>query len=397
MNKDRIVVIAAVLIGVALSIGLVATTVNSNDIIQNNELEISGLVYENTVLHTTNTELENNLTIANDRITNLTYQVAFQGKRADDLAIQNDLLKSEITELQLQTEELTRQNSLLRSEISELQIQVTDLTRTINMSNASELKTLAFHVCEKGDGYEWGRLPDVNYTYSQILDLNNDMYEVLLLPEYKGNENWTEAYAWIRSNFAEIPIMLSVFEGGNKADNSPVMQLNIDQISEAVATCNVRWLRIAEMISWYLEHPNLTFPDQYIASILDFARTRGLRIQWGEWKINDGVFQRIQNYITGFESIVTVTFQTNSGESEPASAFLSISSMFQHWGGGIQSWYWETRDLGTELDMPAPLLVEHAVSAKNMGAEMLQFEPYWYFFDNGETTESLRLLMTMLT
>jgi hypothetical protein len=48
-------------------------------------------------------------------------------------------------------------------------------------------------------------------------------------------------------------------------------------------------------------------------------------------------------------------------------------------------------------EMPILLLVEHALSAKYIGAEVIQFEPYWYFFDNGEARENLRLLETMLT
>jgi hypothetical protein len=47
--------------------------------------------------------------------------------------------------------------------------------------------------------------------------------------------------------------------------------------------------------------------------------------------------------------------------------------------------------------MPASLLVQHALAAKNIGADILQFEPYWYFFDNGEPKETLRTLMAALT
>jgi hypothetical protein len=47
--------------------------------------------------------------------------------------------------------------------------------------------------------------------------------------------------------------------------------------------------------------------------------------------------------------------------------------------------------------MPASLLVKHALSAKSIGSEVLQFEPYWYFFDNGEARETLKLLETMLS
>jgi FtsZ-binding cell division protein ZapB len=361
-------------------------------------------------------ELENNLTAAQNEIANLTTLWKSEKERADNLENQNKQLNSTVADLQSQIQQLKSQNGALQSEIAELQTQVAQLNNTItmlesdkmdlqsridyltgiiNMSRSLELKTLIFHVCEKGDGYSWGRLPNAISTYNEVLALNNGVYEILFLPEYKGNENWTEASEWIRTNFKGIPLMLSVFEGGNKA--TPVLQLNVDQIAEAVATCNVRQLRIAEIISWYLEHPNLPFPAQWVTSVLEFARNHGLKVQWGEWKVNENVFQRLQNYTKGYEDIVTVTFQTNSGELEPADGFMLVSDMFPHWGGGVQSWYWVTRGLGTELDMPPALLVQHALSAKNMGAEMLQFEPYWYFFDNGNANQNLKLLMTMLT
>ena len=114
-------------------------------------------------------------------------------------------------------------DQLLNSTVTALQSQVNDLTAIINMSK-SKLQTLVFHVCEKGEGYEWGHIPDVNYTYNQILALNNNTYNVLLLPEYKGHENWTEELAWITANFGGqhgIPIMLDVFGGGNGSYSYP--------------------------------------------------------------------------------------------------------------------------------------------------------------------------------
>jgi len=38
-----------------------------------------------------------------------------------------------------------------------------------------------------------------------------------------------------------------------------------------------------------------------------------------------------------------------------------------------------------------------AKEAKSMSAEISQFEPYWYLFDNGEPRGNVRLLMEMLT
>ena len=48
------------------------------------------------------------------------------------------------------------------------------------------------------------------------------------------------------------------------------------------------------------------------------------------------------------------------------------------------------------MDMPASLLLENILSAKGINAKIIQFEPYWYFFDNGEANENLKLLETIL-
>ena len=98
----------------------------------------------------------------------------------------------------------------------------------------------------------------------------------------------------------------------------------------------------------------------------------------------------------GYEDIVTVSFSTNSRDLEPADGFMQISKMFQHWGGSIQAWHWTTRYGSDPLNMPTSLLIQHALSAKNIGAEILQFEPYWYFFSNGQANENLKLLEIML-
>jgi hypothetical protein len=47
-------------------------------------------------------------------------------------------------------------------------------------------------------------------------------------------------------------------------------------------------------------------------------------------------------------------------------------------------------------DMPVDLIIEHAVLARNMGAEVIQFEPYWYFFDNGEPLEFMQAIWTAI-
>jgi hypothetical protein len=175
----------------------------------------------------------------------------------------------------------------------------------------------------------------------------------------------------------------------------PVPKLSTNDILEAMAVFNVEWLRFSEVVSWHMEH-NLSFPTDYVTAILNFCREHNLKLFWNEWKVHS-VFQTIQTYIVVFEDIITVVFSTNSIDLEPADGFMLVSTMFQQWGGSVQAWYWSRHGWVNPLDMPISLLIQHALSAKNTGAEILQFEPYWYFFDNGEAKENLKLLEIMLT
>jgi cell division protein FtsL len=373
MTKDRIAAVIAIVMCVAFAISLVGTTINYTIAMNQKDSEIENLT----------STIDNK----NSQISDLQDKIA-----NDNTTIKS--LNAQVTNLQNQNISANNQISSLTSQTTTLQNQVNDLTEIVNTTTSSELRTLIFHVSEKGEGYAWGHLPNVNYTYNQILKLNNGKYDVLLLPEYEGDQNWTETFAWLKQNFANIPIVLSVFAGGS--NNSPIRQLTVDQISEAVTALNVRELRIGEIVSWYMSH-FLAFPADYVKSLLNFTRVHGLKLQWSEWEVDYGVFQRIQTYIAGFEDIVTVTFQTNNKEVEPWDGFLSASGMFQHWGGSIQSWYWQERGYGSEFDMPTSVLLEHALAARKLGAEILEFEPYWYLFDNGEPRENLQLLMTVLT
>ena len=333
---------------------------------------------------------EEKFDLQNDTIVNLESQLAYSTS-------QNQNLTSQVNSLKGQLNFANNQIGDLNFKISTVQERIDELEAEIAAWNASsEPQTLVMHFCEKGEGYEWGRLPDVNYTYNQFLNLSNGKYDILILPEYKGNLNWTETSAWLRQNFSNIPIFLPIFEAGNQKLPSPNLMLNVSQILEAMTWCDVRALRIAEMVSWYIEQ-NQTFPTDYINDILSFADANDLWILWSEWKVGDNVFEKVRNYTDGFEDIVTVAFQTNSGDLEPGSGFELVSSLFQHWGGSIQSWYWVTRGLGNETDMPTSILLQHTLEAYNLETEILQFEPYWYFFNNGEPSESLKTLMTALT
>jgi hypothetical protein len=273
----------------------------------------------------------------------------------------------------------------------------------------TRLDTIVYHVCENEEvGNVTMHVPNVAAVYQQILAANNGKYpNVLLFPTYAGN--WDDEFAWLRDNFGGvngIPIMFEVFCPG---DNN-FFKLTPEQISAVIDVCNVKWLRFAEVISFSLnETQNFPFPTEYVSNILSFCRDHNLRLFWTEWKVDHpGVqtFQAIKNYIKGFEDIVTVSFSTNSGEMEPAEGFAYMNSLFPHWGGSVQSWYYETR-LRSRLEnysgpvieeesrnMPISLLLNHALLCRKMGAEVIQFEPYWYFFGDtdGKARESLNLI-----
>jgi uncharacterized coiled-coil protein SlyX len=273
--------------------------------------------------------------------------------------------------------------------INNLNNEIANLNATIN-NQKTQQPTLVFHVCEKGEGYDWGHLPNATDTYNQILAQDNNTHNIQLLPEYKGHENWTEELAWIADNFggkSGIPLMLDVFGGGSNATPTPM--LTPEQITDAMAVANIQSLRIAEVVSWHMEN-NQTFPTNYLTSLFDFAKTNNLTVVWTEWKAES--FPIIKNKTKGYENLVTVSFSTNSQALQPTHGFLYLKENFQQWGASIQAWYWTTYQNQTLMDMPASLMLEHTLSAEGLGAKIIQFEPYWYLFDNGTANQNLKLL-----
>lgn len=261
--------------------------------------------------------------------------------------------------------------------------------------------TLVFHVSEKGEDYPYARLPNPSYTFGQIL-AENSTCNIILLPEFKGNINWTEELAWIAENFGGprgIPIMIDTFCGGTQ--NTPTPMLTTDQITQAMDKANVQYIRIAEVISWHIENRK-PFPTDYLSNIFEFAKTNNLKVFWTEWKNdypteNVETFTAIKNYIQGYEDIVTVSFSTNSYELEPVDGFLKLNQMFPNWGASIQPWYWNTTHNQDLMTCPPSLILEHSLTAKELGAKIIQYEPYWYFFNYvGSPNDNLKLLLTHL-
>ncbi len=255
------------------------------------------------------------------------------------------------------------------------------------------LTTVVMHGCIKeGENIS---LPDVLSTYQRLRD-GFAPYEVLILPEYDGNRNWTKTLQWISTDFGGVPICLSVFEGGNESWPNPNVELTIAEIEQAMAVSDVRMVRFAEMISWYMNSSRSIFDAIDDArSVLEFCRSKNLKVLWNEWKISDDVLPFLNDTLFGFEDIVTLGYQTNNEFDEAFIGFL-YASQFEHWGASVQSWYVDEATGDDRWDLFIDKLVEYAILARNMGAEIIQFEPYWYFFDYGEPLEAMYTLWSRI-
>jgi hypothetical protein len=376
-----------------LASSLVVAVVNYRDIIYAKNSELATRQEEIQNLNERNSQLQSWL---NSNVTKLGNEIA---ELQSEISRNTDLINNyeeQITGLEEQTHTLDAEIYKLNFQVDDLENAIIEYTEMLNL-NRKQLRTLVFHVCEK----DWIQVPDINATYNLLVDFFGGQYNILLLPEYHEQQNWTQKLDWLNASFGGpdgIPIMLEVFGGGGGTKPTPM--LSISEIEDAIAVANVKYLRIFEVISWHMEN-NQTFPVDYINEVLEFAQANYVKVFWTEWK-NDlppkyEVFQAIQNYIQGYENIVTVSFSTNSGELEPGAGFLQLDGMFKRWGASIQSWYWNTQHGENPEDMPASLLVQHTLIASYVGAELIQFEPYWYFFDeDGQPTENLILLQNML-
>ena len=398
-KQSKTITITLGIICAILTATVFVTTIQYNSVIEAMESTIDSMQNQiqenNKTIASLNLEIEDkNLQIEN--ITNQKNQIQYW--------LNANITSSQkiINEIQDQLTEANQNISTLTNEKTDLGDQIEKFESVLTF-NTSKLETLVFHVCEK----DFVNNTDVNSTYNQLLSYNNDTYEIVLFPEYREHQNLTAELEWISDNFQGpqgIPIMLEVF-GSNEGDE-PITRFYPENITNALEICNVKYLRFAEVISWHMEHME-TFPETYVQSILEYAKENNLKIFWTEWKMDHlqssvEVFTKIQTLIQGYEDIVTVSFSTNSGEAEPYEGFLVLNETFTHWGASIQPWYWDTRYEEDLENMPLSLLTAHALVAKSTGAEIIQFEPYWYFFDCDkedtveETNDKLETLFEML-
>ena len=250
------------------------------------------------------------------------------------------------------------------------------LTTAINAGDADKLQTVVWHVSYKGDGSGFGNTDNFTDTYNDLK--NGTAYNVLLTPELPRNLDWNTQLAWFKDNFTGIPLCVTMIEFN---ETSPLVNMTAEQLGQVVNVSDVEMVRIHELVGWCMGQ-NVPVPVEYVRNVLSFCRAHGIGVFWNEWKNTDQVWKQIADCIVGYEDIVTVSYGTNNVFSEPAAGYMSVRERFTHWGASVQPWYWQVRYNVDPTNMPVGLLTWHALLAKNMGAEVLQFEPSWYFFDN---------------
>jgi hypothetical protein len=187
--------------------------------------------------------------------------------------------------------------------------------------------------------------------------------------------DWATQLTYLQE-FSKIPVMLTVFSSDNN------YQINVAQIAQAMAVCPVKYLRFHEVMSYYASTINTAAVQNYIQSILIFSKAYGIPLFWNEW--DPSTYPAIQTIIQGYEDNVLVSFGTNNGNIEPVAGY-QLLQVFRRKAVSVQSWYWWERNgriNGYELTMSPELMAQFTLQAFQAGCEIVQYEPYSYFFDS---------------
>ena len=137
-------------------------------------------------------------------------------------------------------------------------------------------------------------MPDVRAVYDQILAANEGKVpEVLLLPEYNAHAVWADEASWIIANFHGIPVMIDCAGGWEH-------KVTAQELAALIAAgVEVRWIRIAELVSYYEEWLHMPFPDEYVVGLLQFCKTNGIKVDFCEWKI--AAFDKVVQVTAGYD------------------------------------------------------------------------------------------------
>jgi len=214
--------------------------------------------------------------------------------------------------------------------------------------------------------------------------------EVYVIPQYNNNLNLTERMAWLAENFTGIPVVIDAFEGGE--NTSPNVMLNITELEQVMNIANVTAIRFPEVISWYMgaKHP---IPTEWIHSMMDFALSKNLTIYWSEWKLGSDIEALTNATLVGYEDKITYLYQTNN-QYQTQMIGYSYAHEFLHWGVSVQSWH--VTPNSTRSDLNVTEVAEYLMLARNMGAEVIEFEPYSYFFKNGDPLEPMQRMRSII-
>ena len=238
------------------------------------------------------------------------------------------------------------------------------LIRTVRANTPPKIY---FHIKHDDSGYP-NTIGKIHQIYDIIKAANKTGYNIGLVPQ--SGSDWDKQLDYL-SETDNIPIMLNVFTSD---DN---IQLSTEQILQATNVSSVQYFRFHEVCSSY--DP---LPIDYIKSILALARQMNIPIFWNEWNTN--CYDTIADIIQGYEDLVTVSFGTNNNWLEPTEGY-QLLQRFQRRGASVQSWYWwerNDRQPGYEYTMPPELMAQHTQEAFQAGAEVVQYEPFGYFFNN---------------
>ena len=227
----------------------------------------------------------------------------------------------------------------------------------------------------------------VSKVYGAITKLANPLgYGIGLEPQCRSS--WSDQLSYLQE-FRQIPVMLNVWTSDD------AYSITTDQISQAMQICPVKYLRFHEVMSYYAGTINSAATQSYIQSILAFSKANGIPLFWNEW--DTSTYPAIANIIKGYENNVLVSFGTNNINVQ--AGFQALQA-FKRKAASIQSWYWSTlngNQPGYEFVMPPALMAQFTLQAFQAGCEIIQYEPYSYFFDgNANPIVSLPDMFTAL-
>jgi hypothetical protein len=266
----------------------------------------------------------------------------------------------------------------------------------LSLSDLGTTKTVIVHFSEKGDGSDV-HCPNPHYAY-ELCKQGFAGKEVWVIPEYNGNTNMPARLEMLKQNYTGIPSLIDVFEGGK--NQAPNVILEIEDLEKIMNVTNVKAIRFAEVISWHMGKNQTRLSNEttaWIHRMFDFALSKGLRIYWSEWKLGTDIEKITKETLAGYEDNITYLYQTNNPWEIPLIGNC-YAHEFPHWGASVQSWHKDDPNSTEEKDdLDINIVADYAKLARNMGAETIQFEPYWYFFNNkSEPKETMEKMWELI-